>query len=381
MTESVAILGSTGSVGMQALDVAKHLGIRVDGLAAHGTIKLLEQQIRAFHPKYCAVIDKDAARRLSEAVADTDVKVFGGEDAVCEMIAVTDADTVLNAISGIAGLRPTMAVIEAGKTLALANKESLVAFGSTVMSEAKKKGVSIIPVDSEHSAIFQCLAGSDRENVCRLILTASGGPFFGMSKEQLGNITPRDALTHPTWNMGRRITIDSATMMNKGLEVIEAVHLFGVSADKIDVVVHRESIIHSMVEYNDSAVIAQLAVPDMRLCVQYALTYPNRYKSPVDRLNLASLRSLSFFEPDKQAFPLLPLAYEVIEKGGLVPAAMNAADEAAVELFLIGKIGFNDISAAVAEATENCVNILNPTLEEVEAADRAARECVYSLVR
>ena len=381
MTESIAVLGATGSVGMQALEVAAHLGIRVDAIAAKRTIKLLEMQIRAHSPRFCAVIDEDAARRLREAVSDTNTRVLGGADAILEMIQLTDADTVLNAVSGISGLRPTMAAIAANKKLALANKESLVAFGETVMAEAARRGVEIAPVDSEHSAIEQCLRGNRHEDIRRLILTASGGPFFNLGKKELDSITPREALAHPTWTMGKRITIDSATMMNKGFEVIEAHHLFGISPEKIDVLVHRESIVHSMVEYNDSAVIAQMSVPDMKLCIQYALTNPGRYTSPVNRLNLASVCTLSFFEPDKKTFPLLPLAYDSIKRGGVVPAAMNAADEAAVELFLIEKIGFGDISSAVCEATERCADIKSPTLEQVEAADAEAREYVYGLVR
>ena len=307
--------------------------------------------------------------------------MLGGDDSIYEMLALTDADTVLNAVSGIAGLRPTIAAIQLGKKLALANKESLVTYGTWVMNEAKRRGVDILPVDSEHSAIAQCLAGSSREQIRKLVLTASGGPFFGKSFDEMRRITPEIALAHPTWNMGKRITIDSATMMNKGFEVIEAYHLFGVAPECIDVVVHRESIVHSMVEFNDSAVIAQMGVPDMRLCVQYALTFPGRYNSPVKSLDLTTVGSLSFFKPDYEAFPLLPLAYRALKRGGVVPAAMNAADEAAVELFLIGKIGFTDIAKAVTEATDACADIPEPTLDQVEEADRIAREAVYSLVR
>ena len=381
MTESLVILGSTGSVGMQTIDVARHLGVKIDGLAARGTIKVLEQQIRLVNPRFCAVTDPDAADRLRKSVSDLPVKVLGGDDAIYEMLALTDADTVLNAVSGIAGLRPTIAAIQLGKKLALANKESLVTYGTWVMNEAKRRGVDILPVDSEHSAIAQCLAGSSREQIRKLVLTASGGPFFGKSYDEMRRITPEIALAHPTWNMGKRITIDSATMMNKGFEVIEAYHLFGVAPECIDVVVHRESIVHSMVEFNDSAVIAQMGVPDMRLCVQYALTFPGRYNSPVKSLDLTTVGSLSFFKPDYEAFPLLPLAYRTLKRGGVVPAAMNAADEAAVELFLIGKIGFTDIAKAVTEATDACADIPEPTLDQVEEADRIAREAVYSLVR
>ena len=303
-------------------------------------------------------------------VADTGTRIISGKNSAEVIASEADADTVLNSVSGIAGLRPTLAAIRAGKRLALANKESLVTYGKVVMAEAERRGVMILPVDSEHSAVFQCLSG---QKIKKIILTASGGPFFGKKREELARITPADALAHPTWSMGNRITIDSATLMNKGFEVIEAVMLFGVAPEQVGVAVHRESIIHSMVEYTDNAVIAQMGAPDMRLCVQYALTYPERYDSPVAELDLVKLSRLTFAEPDGEAFPLLPLAYRAVKRGGVVPAVMNGADEAAVAMFLDGRISFTDISDIVSAVTENAPEVECPTLEDIEAADREAR--------
>jgi len=373
LTKALAVLGSTGSVGLQALDVCRRLSIPVTALAAGRDVKTLEAQARAFQPRLVAMADEAAAKDLKTRLADLNITVIGGKEAPAEAAAMTEADTVLNAVSGIAGLRPTLAALRSGKRLALANKESLVAFGETVMAEAKAKQLPILPVDSEHSAIFQCLSG---QPVRKLWLTASGGPFFGKSREELAAITPADALAHPTWQMGSRITIDSATMMNKGFEVIEAVHLFGVKPEQIEVVVHRESIIHSMVEYIDNAVIAQMSRPDMRLCVQYALTYPARTEAVIPPLSFSSLGGLTFFAPDTENFPLLPLAYEAIRRGGIVPAAMNGADEQAVALFLSGKLSFTAIADIVTEVTLSMPMVTAPTLEEVEAADREARRLV-----
>ena len=307
-----------------------------------------------------------------------DTVIIGGEDSSSRLIEYCDGDTVLNSLSGIAGLRPTLAAIECGKTLALANKESLVTYGTHVMKRVREKGIDILPVDSEHSAIFQCLNG---QRVKKLILTASGGPFYGKSREELESIRPSDALAHPTWNMGSRITIDSSTMMNKGFEVIEAAHLFGVSVDDVTVTVHRESIIHSMVEYIDNAVIAQMGVPDMRLCVQYALTYPTRCESPVKELDIASLTSLSFGVPDNDNFPLLPLAYEAFKIGGVAPAVMNGADEMAVALFLNEKLSYTGISELVSRVTLEAERVDDPTLSDVEEADRWARQRVIELAK
>jgi len=373
LTETVAILGSTGSVGTQALDVCRRLPIRVDALSCGRDIVIAEKQIREFSPRLVAVADETAAGDLAVRVADLPVKLLSGKEAAARVAEETEADTVVNAVSGIAGLRPTLATLRAGKRLALANKESLVTYGTAVMEEARKRNLTILPVDSEHSAIFQCLTG---QRIKTLLLTASGGPFFGKSREELTRITPADALAHPTWNMGNRITIDSATMMNKGFEIIEAVHLFGVTPDQVRVVVHRESIIHSMVEYIDNAVIAQMSRPDMRLCVQYALTYPERTEAVIPPLELPSLAGLTFHEPDGENFPLLPLAYEAIRRGGIVPAAMNGADEEAVALFLNGKIPFPALSELVSEVTLSMPSIPSPTLADVEEADREARRLV-----
>ena len=373
MTQVAAILGSTGSVGTQALDVCRKLNIRVDALACGRDVKTAEAQIREFRPHLVAVAEGEAASDLATRVADLDVTILSGKDAAARAASETEADTVVNAVSGIAGLRPTLATLEAGKRLALANKESLVTYGTAVMALAREKNLPILPVDSEHSAIFQCLTG---QTVKKILLTASGGPFYGKNRSALAAITPADALAHPTWNMGSRITIDSATMMNKGFEVIEAVHLFGVTPEQVEVVVHRESIIHSMVEYLDNAVIAQMSRPDMRLCVQYALTYPDRTEAVIPPLDLTALSGLTFGKPDGINFPLLPLAYEAVRRGGIVPAAMNGADEEAVALFLSGKIGFNALSDLVSEVTLSMPHIPSPTLTDVEEADREARRLV-----
>lgn len=378
MTEKLIVLGSTGSVGRQALDVCEHLNIKVEGISARSDIKGLEEQIRKYKPRYCAVADKEAAKRLKIAVSDTDTAIIDGENSSAALIESCECDTVLNSLSGIAGLRPTLAAIECGRTLALANKESLVTYGTHVMKRVKEKGIRILPVDSEHSAIFQCLSG---QKIKKLILTASGGPFYGKSREELERITPADALAHPTWDMGNRITIDSSTMMNKGFEVIEAAHLFGVSVDDVTVTVHRESIIHSMVEYIDNAVIAQMGVPDMRLCVQYALTYPERVGSPVKELDIAGLTSLSFGVPDNENFPLLPLAYKAFKLGGISPAVMNGADEMAVSLFLRGELSYLGISELVSRVTLEAERIESPSLSDIEEADRWARQRVIELAK
>lgn len=370
----IAVLGSTGSVGRQTLSVARHRGIRIDALAADSDIIRLEEQIRCFRPSLCAVSSAAAAHSLKMAVSDIPVKIIAGTESAAEAAALTCADTVVNAIYGIAGLRPTLAAINAKKNVALANKETLVTAGDIVINAARKRGTTIIPVDSEHCAILQCLGGKRAE---RLILTASGGPFFGMNRAQLEHITPEDALRHPTWSMGPRITVDSATLMNKGFEVIEAARLFDMPSTKIDVVVHRESIIHSMVEYIDKTIIAQLSVPDMRMCIGYALSYPERAETEVEPLDLTKIGRLTFYEPDVKTFTLLPLAYYALERGGIIPAVMNAANEAAVELFLKGKIGFTDIFDIVSDVTHSAVSIDIPTLADIEAADAAAREAVY----
>lgn len=373
MIKSLAVLGSTGSIGTQALEVAQMHSMRIEALTANSRTDILENQIRKFNPRMAAVADEKAAADLKIRVADTSTKVLSGAVGVKEC-ASCSAEAVLNSIVGIAGLAPTLAAIEAGSTIALANKETLVTGGRIVMEAAEKKGVSILPVDSEHSAIFQSLQGcKDRKQVKRLILTASGGPFFGRKKEELANVTVEQALKHPNWSMGAKITIDSATMMNKGLELIEAGWLFGMPADKIDILVHRQSVIHSLVEYEDNSVIAQLGVPDMRIPIQYALTYPDRFESPVRQLDLAEFAALTFEKPDYETFSCINLCRRAFEKGGLYPAAVNAANEKANELFRQGKIKFNDISRAVAEALENAESKPDFTIEDVFETDRRIR--------
>lgn len=377
----LALLGSTGSIGTQALRVMENLQaqgeeVQVEVLAARSNVRLLEEQARRFHPSAVAVFDEAAACSLRDSLRDTSIQVLAGMEGLCEAAAWEGANTTLNAVVGMVGLQPTLAAIRAGKVLALANKETLVAGGAMVVEEARRRGVKILPVDSEHSAIFQCLQGCPgRDALEKLILTASGGPFFGKSREELETVTREQALRHPNWDMGAKITIDSATMMNKGLEVIEASWLFELPEDRIDVVVHRESIIHSMVQYKDNAVIAQLGVPDMAVPIQYALTYPRRLPSPAGELNLWELQKLTFYPPDGNAFPCLELCREALRRGGLVPAAANGANEQAVALFLQGKIGFLDIPRLVAKAMDQ-QTAGEVTLENILAADRAARDFV-----
>ncbi|MBR5976931.1 MAG: 1-deoxy-D-xylulose-5-phosphate reductoisomerase [Clostridia bacterium] len=377
MTDKLIILGSTGSIGTQALDVARKRGIKITALTASSNAELLEKQAREFEPVKVALLDEQAAADLRVRLADTDVKVLSGIGGICECAREESADTVLNSIVGMAGLVPTLDAIDEGKNLALANKETLVAGGQLVMNAARKKGVNIYPVDSEHSAIFQCLKCAPQNRALkRILLTASGGPFFGMTREELRDVTAEQALKHPNWDMGAKITIDSATMMNKGLEIIEACWLFGVSPEKIKVVVHRESIIHSAVEFDDNAVIAQLGLPDMKIPIQYALTYPDRFESPTEELDLAALGTLTFAEPDYETFDCLAVCREAIHRGGLYPAAANSANEQANSLFRKGRIGFLDIGELVGEAMEACENIEDYTLMDVMTTDRLAREFV-----
>ena len=380
----LSLLGSTGSIGTQTLQVVENLRaqgeqVEVSVLAAGSSVKLLEEQARKYHPQAVAVYDETAALSLRESLRDTGIPVLSGLEGLCQAASWESANVVLNAVVGMIGLQPTLAAIHAGKTLALANKETLVAGGALVMNEAKRHGVSILPVDSEHSAIFQCLQGCPGEDALeKLILTASGGPFFGRSREELAHVTREQALRHPNWDMGAKITIDSATMMNKGLEVIEASWLFGVPEDRIDVVVHRESIVHSMIQYRDHGVIAQLGVPDMALPIQYALTFPRRLPSPAGELKLWELSRLTFYQPDGEAFPCLELCREALRRGGLVPAAANGANEQAVALFLEGKIGFLDIPRLVESAMDRQA-AGEVTLENVLAADREARKLVAGM--
>ena len=351
------ILGSTGSVGTQAIDVAKREGIPVLALSADKNSALIESQARALGVKACAMNDIDAARDLRDRLKDTSIKVYAGKEGICEMTESLSSDsqkpiTAINSIVGGAGLMPTLSVLKSGKTLALANKESLVVGGDTVMKLAKEMNSEILPVDSEHSAIFQCLRSGNNKEIKKIILTASGGPFFGYNKEQLKGITVERALAHPTWKMGAKITIDSATLMNKGFEVIEAVHLFGVSPDKIEVVVHRESIIHSAIEYIDNSIIAQMSKPDMRHCVQYALTHPMRADAVTEELDLFSIGKLTFAKPDMETFTMLPLAIKAIKMGGAVPGVLNAANEVAVAAFLNKKISFVGIFELVEKTVD-----------------------------
>ena len=374
MTKTLAVLGSTGSIGVQALEVAELMGFEVVALTANSRTDIIEHQIRKFSPRLAAVADEKAAAELKIRVADTSTKVLSGAEGV-EECARCGADTVLNGIVGIAGLAPTVAATQSKSNIALANKETLVAGGKIVMNSAKENGISILPVDSEHSAIFQSLQGCQGKNqIKRLILTASGGPFFGKSKEYLETVTLEQALKHPNWSMGAKITIDSATMMNKGPELIEATWLFDVNAADIDIVVHRQSIVHSLVEYVDNSVIAQLGLPDMRIPIQYALTYPDRFVSPVSQLDLIQAANLTFEKPDYETFACINLCRKAAEKGGLYPAAVNAANEKANELFRNGKIRFTDIPKAVESAFDFVKPVENYTLEQVFETDRFIRE-------
>ena len=351
-SNSIIILGSTGSVGEQAIDVARFENKRVTAISACSNVKRVEEQAREFCVDYCAMSDEKAAAELKIRLADTNIRVFSGEEGICEMISKSNADVAVNSIIGKAGLKPTLAVIESKKRLALANKESLVVAGDIVMSAAKENNVDIIPVDSEHCAIFQCMKAGKPNEVKKILLTASGGPFYGKTINELASITVEDALAHPTWKMGAKITVDSATLMNKGFEVIEAAHLFGVAPENIEVVVHKESIIHSMVEYIDNSVIAQMSVPDMRFCVQYALNYPNKTHAIINELDLFTIKNLSFAKPDYETFSLLSCAIDSIKNGGAVPAVLNAANEIAVDAFLNRKLSFVGVIDTVCRVVD-----------------------------
>lgn len=379
--KGIALLGSTGSIGTQSLDVCRMHGYRVVCLTANRRVDLMEAQIREFRPDLVSMMDPVAADDLRTRVADTGTKVLSGMDGLIECATYSGADTVLNAVVGMVGLQPTLAAIQAKKTLALANKETLVAGGHLVTNTAKAYGVDILPVDSEHSAIFQCLQGSPEKGaVKKLILTASGGPFFGKTLAELENVTAADALKHPNWDMGAKITIDSATMMNKGLEFIEAKWLFDMPIDAIDIVVHRESVVHSAIAYQDNSVIAQLGEPDMRIPIQYALTYPRRLPSPVQELSLVDYGKLTFYAPDYDTFRCINVCKDAIAAGGLRPAAANGANEESVRLFLNGKIKFTDIAVLNRAAMEACPQVADYTLDDVLQADRAARDYVIEAV-
>ena len=371
--KSITLLGSTGSIGVQALEVAAFHGMNIEALCFGSNIKLGEAQVRKFSPRFCAVFDEKAALDLKTRIADTETEIFCGTDGICEMTEAAGSDICLNAISGFAGLLPTMSAVKSCRRIALANKETLVAAGDIVMGAAKEHGCEIVPVDSEHSAIFQCLQAGKRDEVKRLILTCSGGAFFGYTKEKLATVTREQALGHPTWNMGAKITIDCATLMNKGLELIEVMHLFSVPASKTDIVIHRESIIHSMVEYIDNTVMAQLGSHDMRLPIQYALTYPDRAEAAGEHLDLVGLGRLSFFSPDYETFPLLGLARRMAEVGGNMPCVMNAANEEAVGLFLSGRILFSEIPELVMRVCEETARIEKPSLSDIIEENMRAR--------
>ena len=382
MKRTLSILGSTGSIGRQTLEVAEACGHRVAALTVNRSVNLAEEQARKFRPELVAAVDETAAAELRVRLADTPVRVVSGREGLMEATCLPAADTVVTAVVGIAGLEPTLAAIDAGKRIALANKETLVCAGELVMDRAAEKGAEIVPVDSEHSAIFQCLQGlRDKKEVRRLIITASGGPFFGKSREELAHVTRAQALKHPNWSMGAKITIDSATLMNKGLEFIEAMRLYRMPPEKISIVVHRESIIHSMVECVDGAVLAQMGSADMRLPIQYALTWPERTEGPVTQLDLLSCPPLTFHAPDTDTFRCLALALECARKGGNSTAVLNGANEAAVGLFLEDKIGFLDIARLAERALAAVPFVEKPTLDDILAADRVARQAVFSDLR
>ena len=382
MTKNISLLGSTGSIGTQSLDVCRMHGYGVKCLTASSNTALMEQQVREFKPDLVCMMNEDAAKELKAKIADTSTKVVCGMDGLIECAVYDGADTVLNSVVGMVGLQPTLEAINAKKTIALANKETLVAGGHLVTNAAKENGVEILPVDSEHSAIFQSLQGCpEKKAVKKIILTASGGPFFGKTLAELENVTAADALKHPNWDMGAKITIDSATMMNKGLEFIEAKWLFDMPNDDIEIVIHRESVLHSAIVYQDNSMIAQLGVPDMRIPIQYALTYPDRKPSPVKALSLADYGRLTFFEPDYDTFKCINVCKNAIELGGLHPAAANGANEESVKLFLGGKIKFADIAYLNNEAMKNAPENKDFTLSDVLEADRKAREFVLETVK
>ena len=380
MSKTISILGSTGSIGRQTLDVAEQMGLRVAALTANASVERMEAQARQFRPRLAVMTDESAARDLAVRLADTETKVLGGFDALTEAATAEEADTVVTAVVGMVGLKPTLAAIEAKKRIALANKETLVCAGGLVMDAADRYGAEIVPVDSEHSAIFQCVQGcAGRGEIKRLILTCSGGPFYGMTYEEVGKMTKADALRHPNWKMGPKITVDCATLMNKGLEVIEAMRLYRLPLEQVSVVIHRQSIVHSLVEYRDGAVLAQLGTPDMRLPIRYAMTYPNRGVNPAEPLDLLTCPPLTFAAPDRETFPCLRLAEEAATEGGTACAILNGANEEAVRLFLADRVGFHDIHRLVAKARAEVPVVQDPSLEEILAADAAARRSVLGL--
>ena len=377
MTKTIALLGATGSIGRQTLEVARELGLTVAALTAHTNIDLLERQARQFRPRLAAVYDAAAAAVLRDRLSDTDIEVLAGEEGLLAAATLAEADTLVTAVMGSVGLAPTLAAIRQGKRIALANKETLVCAGELVMYAAAEYGAEIIPVDSEHSAVFQCLQGCrDRGEVRRILLTCSGGPFYGKTHDQLEHVTAADALRHPNWHMGAKITIDSATLMNKGLEVIEAMRLYALPVEQVQPVIHRQSIVHSLVEFRDGALLAQLGTPDMKLPIRYALTYPYRAETPDAPLDLLQCGALTFAAPDEDAFPCLRLARQCGKTGGTSCAILNGANEAAVALFLRGDIGFNDIHRCVERALSRVAVKYQPSLADILEADRAARQAI-----
>ena len=374
MTKTIALLGATGSIGRQTLEVVGELGLRVAALTANTQVDLLEQQARQHMPRLAVLYDENAALALKKRLRGTGIEVMAGEEGLLAAAAMTEADTVVTAVMGSVGLRPTLAAIQKGKRIALANKETLVCAGELVMDAAEKYGAEIVPVDSEHSAVFQCLQGCrDRGEVRRILLTCSGGPFYGRTFDELEHMTATDALRHPNWHMGPKITVDSATLMNKGLEIIEAMRLYRLPVEQVQAVIHRQSIVHSLVEFRDGALLAQLGTPDMKLPIRYAMTYPYRAESPDKPLDLLTCGALTFAEPDERAFPCLRLARYAAAVGGTACAILNGANEAAVGLFLQGKLGFNDIPRRVERALERMEVQYQPSLADILEADKAAR--------
>lgn len=380
-SHKISILGSTGSIGTQTLSVAReYKGIEVKAITANSNIELLEEQAREFKPELVAVMNEEKAKDLKIKLADTDTRVVAGKEGLIEAASINSAQTVATAVVGISGLEPTIEAIKAKKNIALANKETLVTGGHIVTELAKENGISILPVDSEHSAIFQSLMGNNHRDIKRILLTASGGPFFGKKRDELKNIKPEDALKHPNWDMGAKVTIDSSTLVNKGLEIIEAKWLFDVDIDSIKVLVHRQSIVHSMVEFRDNGIIAQLGTPDMRLPIQFALTYPDRLPMNGNEMDFCKYSNLTFDEPDTETFFALELAKWAGREGGTLPTVFNSADEVAVEMFLKGEISYLEISEKIQYAMENIKNIQNPSLEEILLTDKEARSLVKSKI-
>ena len=378
--KKIAILGSTGSVGIQSVEVARNLSCEVDLLMASSSVDTIEAQARELKPKVCVMTNEAAADLLKTRLADTDIKVYSGEKSAISAIEESSAKVAVNAVSGFAGLAPAIACAKSGKRIAMSNKEAIVIAHKFLLDEINKSNAELIPVDSEHSAIFQCLDKMADNKISRIILTSSGGPFRGQKRDELKDLTAKDALSHPTWKMGAKITVDSASLMNKGFEVIEAVRLFGVTPDQVKVVVHPQSIMHSAVEYIDNSVIAQMGAPDMRTCIQYAITYPERKQALAARLDFATLSKLTFEDPDMDTFTLLPLAFYAIEEDGVIPAVLNASDEIAVNAFLNDKIGFTDVFDIVEATVKNYKNIKNPSLDEIINADREARIMTNELI-